>query len=307
MESTSIIKLNNVSKSYNGTKALNNCTCEVQRGEIFGLLGPNGAGKTTTLEIIEGLIHADQGSVQVCNGEMPQEAEKVRRRMGIQLQNSGLPNDITAGEAIKLFAAYRKVKVNDGLLNTFKLDKLTTKKYSELSGGQKKSLQLCLALLHDPELVILDEPTAALDVETRNYLHAIIKDLKSRGKTVIISTHDMSEAESLCDRIAILIKGEIAALGTPREITSGNSRELKISIKSRNSTLLDNPDFVRENIASTYKLNDYRVYFSDNATQSILEIIKKIEQANDEIIDFRVERPSLEEKLIELIQKGKKI
>ena len=299
-----VIKITNVIKDYAGIRALNGSSLEVNKGEIFGLLGPNGAGKTTTLEIIEGLIGSDEGVVQVLGDSMPTNAEKIRRRMGVQLQNSSLPVDITVNEAINLFSAYRGVNPDPELIELFKLNNFLFKTYDELSGGQKKSLQLCLALLHDPELIILDEPTSALDVETRNHLHTIIKGLKEKGKTLILSTHDMSEAESLCDRIAILIKGEIVVVGSPKEVTAGDSKELKISVKSSKSSILNDPDGTFSNVVKKHQIDDYCIMHSNNVGQSIMEIIKKLEKNQDEIIDFRVERPSLEEKLLELIGEG---
>jgi len=191
------IQIERLKKSYGDHTVLKGLNFEVKKGEIFALLGVNGAGKTTALECIESLRKYDSGNITV-NG-----------RMGIQLQSSTLPDHIKPMEAVRLFAKWNKTQIDYDMLAALGINELTKKLYTELSTGQKRRLHLALALISDPDLVFLDEPTAGLDVEGRISLHDQIRKLKARGKTIILASHDMAEVESLCDRIAILNDGNI--------------------------------------------------------------------------------------------------
>ncbi len=196
------IQVNGLKKSYGNHTVLKGLDFHVLKGENFALLGVNGAGKTTALECIEGLRKYDSGNIFV-NG-----------KMGIQLQTASLPDHIRAMEAVWLFAKWNKVKIDNIMLEVLGVNEFARKQYIELSTGQKRRLHLALALIRNPEIIFLDEPTAGLDVEGRILLHEEIRKLKERGKTIIMSSHDMSEVESLCDRIAILKDGNIAFIGT---------------------------------------------------------------------------------------------
>ena len=186
------IEVKELKKNYGSHTVLKGINFNVIKGESFALLGINGAGKTTTLECIEGLKKYDSGNI-IVNG-----------KMGIQLQSASLPEHIRAMEAVWLFAKWNKVKINDSMLTSLGIAEFGKKQYLELSTGQKRRLHLALALIPDPEIIFLDEPTAGLDVEGRILLHEEIRKLKEQGKTIIMSSHDMAEVESLCDRIAIL-------------------------------------------------------------------------------------------------------
>lgn len=191
------IQIDRLKKSYGDHTVLKGVTFNVIKGEIFALLGVNGAGKTTALECMEGLRKYDGGSI-VVNG-----------RMGIQLQSASLPAHIKPMEAVRLFARWNKAKIDHAMLAALGMNELTKKQYAELSTGQKRRLHLALALISDPDIVFLDEPTAGLDVEGRIALHDQIRKLKAQGKTIILASHDMAEVGSLCDRIAILNDGNI--------------------------------------------------------------------------------------------------
>ncbi|MDE6690933.1 MAG: ABC transporter ATP-binding protein [Clostridia bacterium] len=208
-----IIEIKDLRKSYGANAVLKGINLTVRSGEIMALLGVNGAGKTTTLECVEGLRSYDSGTVTV-NG-----------KIGIQLQSSALPAHIKPMEAVKLFAKWHKTALDGDMLKALGIDGLTKKKYADLSTGQKRRLHLALALIGNPDIIILDEPTAGLDVEGRVSLHEQIRALKSQGKTIILATHDMAEVEDLCDRIAVLTDGEIVFVGTVDEFTgSGGER-----------------------------------------------------------------------------------
>ena len=201
------IEVRGLEKKYGSKMVLKGLDLQIEKGEIFALLGVNGAGKTTTLECIEGLRKYDGGSI-VVNG-----------KMGIQLQSSSLPAHIKPMEAIKLFAKWNQTKIDDNMLKALNIKEIEKSQYLQLSTGQKRRLHLALALISNPDIIFLDEPTAGLDVEGRLSLHEQIRKLKSLGKTIVLASHDMAEVEALCDRIAILNSGKIVFCGTPSELT----------------------------------------------------------------------------------------
>ena len=191
------IEVSGLKKSYGSNMVLRGLDFQIKQGEIFALLGVNGAGKTTTLECIEGLRKYDEGTI-IVNG-----------KTGIQLQSSSLPIHIKPMEAIKLFAKWNHTYIDDAMLKALGIKEMKESQYIELSTGQKRRLHLALALISNPDIIFLDEPTAGLDVEGRLSLHEEIRKLKSQGKTIVLASHDMAEVETLCDRIAILNSGKI--------------------------------------------------------------------------------------------------
>lgn len=245
------IRVENLRKSYtNGHEVLKGISFQVNQGEIFALLGLNGAGKTTTLECVEGLRKYDSGTVQV-NG-----------KVGIQLQASSLPEHMKAMEAVKLFAKWNKVPLDKEMLRVFGIDELKNKQYAQMSTGQKRRLHLVLALVRNPKIVFLDEPTAGLDVEARMFLHEEIKKLKAQSKTIIMSSHDMSEVESLCDKIAILRNGQIAFYGTAEELKNTFGHQCVIEIKTDKGTDSFKTDDIRDTLQKQleeYKNQDIKV------------------------------------------------
>lgn len=252
-----VIQVSNLKKSYGNNKVLKDLSFNVKKGEIFGILGVNGAGKTTLLECIESLCKYDDGKILI-NG-----------KIGIQLQSSSLPAYIKVIEAIRLFSKWKKVKI----------DKLKDKKYLELSTGQKRRLHLVLALIGKPDILFLDEPTAGLDVEGKISLHNEIRKLKAHGTTIILASHDMSEVENLCDRIAILNNGKIAFLGTIDKLT--------LQIKKK------------YNIEILTKLGQDK-YITDNINDTLLSILKDYKTKNLEILDIKINRGTLEQHFIDI-------
>ena len=214
------ISVAGLEKSYGGRPVLKGLTFQVRQGEIFALLGVNGAGKTTTLECIEGLRHYDGGTIT------------VQGRMGLQLQSASLPGHIKPMEAVRLFAKWNHAAIDQGMLAALGIPELARKQYIELSTGQKRRLHLALALISDPDIIFLDEPTAGLDVEGRVSLHEQIRRLKAQGKTIVLASHDMAEVESLCDRIAILNSGDAAFLGTVQELTAKVGKRYTIRVQT---------------------------------------------------------------------------
>ncbi len=209
----------NLRKSYGELRAVDGVSFEARRGEVFGLLGPNGAGKTTTVEIIEGLRRQDDGKVRVCGFDPKTQAREVKQRIGVGMQTTALPDQIKTREALELFASFYRWRVDvDELLATVSLVEKAESRYCNLSGGQRQRLAIALALVNDPAVVILDEPTAGLDPQSRRELHGVIARMRDRGRTVILTTHYIEEAEKLCDRVAIIDQGRIIAMDSPHEL-----------------------------------------------------------------------------------------
>lgn len=296
----SVVSIKGLVKKYGSFTAVNGIDIEVKRGEVFGLLGPNGAGKTTTLECLEGMRKADCGNLSVAGCNPQSEERKLRRKLGVQLQSSSLPDSIQVGEAISLICSWHNVSVPRDLIKKFSVDELLKKQYKGLSTGQKRRLHLVLSLVNNPDVVILDEPTAGLDVQSRAQLHEEIRSIKSQGITVLLATHDMAEAEELCDRIAILIHGKIAVCGTPEQITAAGSKKTHISLHTSKGSLLPGKDIGG---ASFIKSKDgYIEWDCLDVASSLTEILMCVQNAHDTVEDLRVERPSLEERFLEIVE-----
>lgn len=298
-----MIQVENFSKRYGTFTAVDDIRFTVYRGEIFGLLGPNGAGKTSTLESLEGLRAPSDGRLRVAGVDPATEPGRLRNLIGVQLQSGGLPESITADEAMKLFCAYHGVAPRFDLLDRLGLAEKRRVQFQALSTGQQWRLALALAVAHDPPILFLDEPTAGLDVASRVELHSLIRELKAKGTTTILATHDMAEAEQLSDRVAILLRGKLVAVDTPLAITATGAGLTKISVNSRSGFLRHNE---RPFPAVSQQLvkEEYAIYFSSNIGQTVAALINAIEAEGDELLDLRVERPSLEDRFLELTDGG---
>jgi ABC-2 type transport system ATP-binding protein len=213
------LRVQNLRKTYDDVVAVNGLDLEVRAGECFGLLGPNGAGKTTTIEICEGLTAADSGDVEVLGLHWTGHAAELRQRLGIQLQETQLSEKLTVYETLRLFRSFfRKGPAPADVIAMVQLEEKRRSRVGELSGGQKQRLALACALVSDPDFLFLDEPTTGLDPQARRQLWDLIDGFKSSGRSILLTTHYMDEAERLCDRVAIMDHGRVIALGTPREL-----------------------------------------------------------------------------------------
>ncbi len=298
-----MIEVQNFSKRYGDFTAVDDISFTVYRGEIFGLLGPNGAGKTSTLESLEGLRPPDGGSLRVAGVNPASEPAKLRHVIGVQLQSGGLPASITADEAMKLFCAYHGVAPRFDLLDRLGLAEKRHVEFQGLSTGQQRRLALALAVAHEPPVVFLDEPTAGLDVASRVELHSLMRELKEKGATIILATHDMAEAETMSDRVAILLQGKLVTVDTPMAITATGAGLTKISVNTRTAFLLNN-NHVFPAVNQHLVKDEYAIYFSTNIGQTVAALISTIETEGDELLDLRVERPSLEDRFLELTNGG---
>lgn len=298
-----VIEVKHFRKLYDDFVAVDDISFEVHPGEIYGLLGPNGAGKTSTLESLEGLRAPDTGSLRVAGVDPSRDTRGLRNLIGVQLQTSGLPANITVDEAMKFFCAYHGVRPNIELINRLGLGEKHQTQYAELSTGQQRRLALALALAHEPQVLFLDEPTAGLDVGTRVELHSIMKEQKQRGATILLATHDMAEAEEISDRIGILLRGELVATGTPLEITATGAGLTKVSVRTEQDSLGDDGAGFPA-VESISVKDEYYIYFSTDIGPTVAAIIQFVESQGDRLIDLRVERPSLEDRFLEITTEG---
>jgi ABC-2 type transport system ATP-binding protein len=296
----SVITVRDFRKIYGDFVAVDGISFEVQRGEIFGLLGPNGAGKTTALESLEGLRAPDGGSLEVMGIDPTRDSRKLRNLIGVQLQTSGLPDSMHVDEAMRFFAAYHGVAPSYHLLG---LSEKMHAQYHMLSTGLQRRLALAVALAHNPPVVFLDEPTAGLDVPSRNELHSLMHELKTDGTTIILATHDMAEAEKMADRVAILLRGRIVDTGTPRELTATGAGLTKVSARTE-GTCLSDPGLTFPAVSQQAFTDEYAIYYSTDPGPTVSAIITHIQAQGDTLIDLRVERPSLEERFLEITGTG---
>ena len=213
------LAISGLRKSFGDVKAVAGVDLEVASGECFGLLGPNGAGKTTTIEICEGLTEPDAGDVTLLGMQWQSHANELRQRIGIQLQETQFPDKLTVEETLRLFRSFfHKGIAVEEVIRIAQLEEKRKARVGTLSGGQKQRLAMGCALVGDPELLFLDEPTTGLDPQARRHLWDLVDDLKHAGRTIILTTHYMDEAERLCDRVAIMDHGRVIALGTPKQL-----------------------------------------------------------------------------------------
>jgi ABC-2 type transport system ATP-binding protein len=301
------IEVRSLKKSYGNFEAVRGIDFEVAPGEVFGLLGPNGAGKTTTVEILEGLRLRTGGEVSVLGFDPGVQVRELKDRIGVCLQATNLPEKITVLEAVELFAAFytRSVDCNQ-LLKRLQLWDKRAVFYSRLSGGQKQRLALALALVNDPQLLFLDEPTTGLDPQVRLEIHKLIEELKSAKRTILLTTHYIEEAERLCDRVAIIDSGCIIAIGTPREIQSRTLGQSIIDIRCEQP--LPAGDIAAIDGAERCHITDDRLGISITSTRparTLVELVKWIDQQGIELADIHLKRPTLEDVFIEMT--GKKL
>src|SRR5215472_8196207 len=295
-----ILQVENLVKRYGEVEAVRGVSFSVEEGEVFGLLGPNGAGKTTTVEILEGLRTLDSGQVAVCGLDPQRESVALKHEIGAALQSTSLPDKIKVMEALRLFASfYKRGRKPEELLKRFGLEEKRNTFYSQLSGGQKQRLALAMALVNDPKVVFLDEPTAGLDPQVRREIYDIIEELRRSKKTVLLTTHYIEEAEKLCDRVAIVDHGKVIALGTPRELkqkSAGTTRlEVRLARPAANGSLAH-----LEGVSDCREFDGAYVLHSTRPPQTIVALVKQLEAQNNELQSLEMFSPSLEDVFIEL-------
>ncbi|NOK64075.1 MAG: ABC-type multidrug transport system, ATPase component [Chloroflexi bacterium AL-W] len=243
MTNDSIININDLHVRYQDTHAVDGLNLSIGRGEIFGLLGPNGAGKTSTLACIEGLNQPTSGTIDIAGYDVVRNATDVKQLLGVQLQTIALFDELTASELIKLYAAFYNVyptrKHITALLERFGLGPKASARPKQLSGGQQQRLSLALALVNDPQIVLLDEPTTGLDPQARRGVWMLIRRMQAEGRTVLLTTHYMEEAQELCDRVGIIVDGRLVVVDTPLELIRQHAPTLSPEEASRRQPNLE--------------------------------------------------------------------
>jgi ABC-2 type transport system ATP-binding protein len=231
------LQVRNLRKAYKDVLAVDGLDLAIRAGECFGLLGPNGAGKTTTMEICEGLTDADSGSLEMLGMSWDSDAANLRQRLGIQLQDTQLADKLTVLETVRLFRSFFRAGPTPAeVIALVQLEEKGNARIGNLSGGQKQRLAMACALVGDPDFLFLDEPTTGLDPQARRQLWDLIERFKASGRTILLTTHYMDEAERLCDRIAIMDHGKVIALGTPRELIASIGVEHVVEFSAGSST-----------------------------------------------------------------------
>jgi ABC-2 type transport system ATP-binding protein len=295
-----IIQVQDLRKSYGSVQALRGVSFEVVPGEVFGLLGPNGAGKTTTVEILEGLRTADSGIARVAGLDPLKDGDTFKQEIGAALQSTALPDKLRVFEALTLFANfYKRHRDPEELLRRFQLEEKRNAYYVQLSGGQKQRLALALALINDPPVLFLDEPTAGLDPQVRREIYEIIEELKRENKTVLLTTHYIEEAERLCDRVAIIDSGQVITTGTPQELRGHSAGQTRIQVRlahPENDGALGR----LEGVVDSRMLDGVYVLESSRPPATIVALVKHLEAAGNELHSLEISTPSLEDVFIEL-------
>lgn len=296
------IHVRGLRKSYGDLEAVKGVDFEVRSGEVFGLLGPNGAGKTSTVEILEGLRPRTGGEVQVLSFDPDRQRKQLKDRIGICLQATNLPDKITVIEALKVFGAlYSRTVDAAKLLRRLQLEEKRKAEYATLSGGQKQRLAIALALINDPQLLFLDEPTTGLDPQVRLEISDLLQELRSENRTIVLTTHYIEEAERLCDRVAIMDAGQIIALGSPRELQekSANQSAIEVTLSAPwgDGDLPTWPEAVRTALSDDHR---HISVHSTRPARTLVEMVKWIDSQGFELDDVRLNRPTLEDVFIEL-------
>jgi ABC-2 type transport system ATP-binding protein len=294
-----IVQVEHLRKVYASTVAVDDVSFEVYQGEIFGMVGPNGAGKTTTVECIEGLRQPDGGHIRVLGLDPHHDGYALRARIGIQLQESVLQDRMKVWEALDLFASFYPRSVDwEPLLEQLGLAEKRNTPFAKLSGGQKQRLFIALALVHDPEIVFLDELTTGLDPQARRAMWDLVRQIRGRGKTVFLTTHFMEEAERLCDRVAIMDRGRIIALDTPENLIR------MLGVENRVVFTVDEA-FELERLS---KLSDVtrvetigeRVIVYGRGDGLVGEVVNALTTSGTRFRDLRTEQPNLEDVFLAL-------
>jgi ABC-2 type transport system ATP-binding protein len=297
-----IVQVAGLRKTYGATVAVDEVSFEVREGEIFGMVGPNGAGKTTTIECLEGLRKPDAGTVRVLGVDPQREGQTLCLRVGMQLQQSNLPDRMKVWEALDLYASfYPKAADWEELLAQLGLEEKRNAPFSKLSGGQKQRLFIALALLPDPQLVFLDELTTGLDPQARHAIWDLVRDIRARGKTVLLTTHFMEEAERLCDRVAILDHGRIVALDTPAALIRGLGVEERV-VFNLDGTL---PAGFEKSFSGAVRLDvqGERVVVHGKDGRKVPLVSEVVSLLTDQGVpfrDLRTEQPTLEDAFLSL-------
>jgi ABC-2 type transport system ATP-binding protein len=301
--SQSALRVRDLRKAYKDVAAVDGLNLEVQAGECFGLLGPNGAGKTTTVEICEGLTPPDSGEVEVLGRRWNSDAAQLRQRLGIQLQDTQLSEKLTVQETVRLFRSFfRQGAGASEVIARVQLEEKQNSRVGDLSGGQKQRLALACALVGDPDFLFLDEPTTGLDPQARRQLWELIEEFKRSGRTILLTTHYMDEAERLCDRVAIMDHGKEIALGTPRELIAATCAEQMVEFTAGSvSHALDVPALRRiQGVREVRTENGAVLLQVAELHTSVPSLLAELTRQNVPLTELRTHSATLEDVFVTL-------
>ena len=300
---TPVISVSHLGKSYGSTVAVDDLSLEVYKGEVFGLIGPNGAGKTTTMECVEGLRKADRGTISVLGLDPRRDATALEQRIGVQHQEAQLQKRIKVWEAVDLWSAlYVKVVDTEALLARLGLEAKRDARFMTLSGGQKQRLFIALAMIHDPEVIFLDEVTTGLDPQARRTIWGLITDMKERGKTVFLTTHLMEEAERLCDRVAIIDHGRLVEVGTPADLVEKHCPQRSVVFTSEGNGAAERLAGGTGVLSATSEGCTHTL--RGEGDDFVTHVINLIARENIQVTGFRTELPTLEDVFLKLTGHG---
>jgi ABC-2 type transport system ATP-binding protein len=296
------VVVRNLSKNYGKIAALRDLNLEIGTGEIFGLLGTNGAGKTTAVECLVGLRTVDAGEIAIDGIDLRHQSAEAKQRIGVVLQSTALPDQITPTEALDLFGSLYRQRINPlVLLERFGLTSEAHKRFASLSGGQRQRLALALAFVNKPDLVVLDEPTTGLDAHARRELHEAILRLKDEGHTVLLTTHYLEEAERLCDRVAIINRGQLVATGTPRELIDRVNGHHTVTLLTKIEVSLQRLKELPAVLSVSVEGLSVRLATSDGS-RTVQALMPLLATDHIELVDLHLRRATLEEAFVGLTQ-----
>lgn len=295
-----MIEVKNLVKKYGTFTAVNSIGFSVQKGEIFGLLGPNGAGKSTTLEMMVGLRKPDSGTAIIGGFDISRELKKVKEVIGIQLQSTTLFELLTVEEILRLYASFYRVNVSiPDLIEDMVLTEKTKSRIKTLSGGQKQRLAIALALVHDPWIIFLDEPTTGLDPQARRTLWDIVLKLKEKGKTTVLTTHYMDEAHVLCDRIAIMDQGKLIALDTPMNLVKSLQSDSAVEFQYEGEFQTGELEMI-DGVKQVGKRKDTYVLYTDDIQMTLINLIQLTTKKDIKLTDLQTRTSTLEDVFIHM-------
>lgn len=294
---STVIDVRGLRKTYGAVVAVDEVSFQVEAGEIFGIVGPNGAGKTTTVECLEAQRKADAGTIRVLGLDPRRDGRQLRERIGVQLQEANLPDRLRVWEALDLFASFYRRSVDwNELLDQLGLAEKRDAPFAKLSGGQKQRLFIALSLINNPEVVFLDELTTGLDPQARHAIWDLVKSVRGRGKTIVLTTHFMEEAERLCDRVAVMNRGRIIALDTPRNLILGLKAKTRIVFEVDGHF---DPSQLGE-VAARVERDGNRVVVYGEGDNPLSAVVQTLERQGCRFRDLHLEQPNLEDVFLTL-------
>lgn len=301
-----IVKVNNLSKDFNGFKAVDNISFEIKKGEIFGLLGPNGAGKTTTIRILTGILKPTSGNAEINNYDIQKNPLKAKQLMGIVPETTEAYLDLSAYKNLlfigELYGLNKKDRVEKAseLLKLFELEESMNKKVKFFSKGMRQRLVLAMALMNDSKIIFLDEPTSGLDVKSARLIKSLIKKLNTEGKTILLTTHNIDEANQLCDKVAIMNYGKIVAIDTPEKLKDTIQSVSSVQVSFEKS--VDPKNITLVGVSKIDKEGDKLKFYTRRPEQVIFSLVDYSKSSKNKIVSLNTLKPTLEDVFVELTE-----